>query len=86
MLKTKKEHYKERTRQKMVETLIVFGQKYHSRHVNLVLKLRVNPNLGRVKLSRYARYTPLSDWTMLETWMEDWAATKFLMMNSSRML
>ena len=52
MLKTKKEHYKERTRQKMVETLIVFGQKYHSRHVNLVLKLRVNPNLGSTLLSR----------------------------------
>ena len=33
MLKSKKQKYKEGTRQKMVETLVAFGQKYHSRHV-----------------------------------------------------
>ena len=32
-LKSKKKKYKEATRQKMVETLMTFGQRYHSRHV-----------------------------------------------------
>jgi hypothetical protein len=33
MMNLKKEHYKEETREKMIQSLIVFGQRYPSRYV-----------------------------------------------------